>query len=152
MIDGPPKVMLDTVDADEDLIDVPTPKGIRPLADPLSAYLRGEHRSEMVPPETDSLVTDINAALVENIFDLAQRKRVSNIHHHRQADHLRRTVEATERISHPATLSGGVSRLKTDCSDNALQKAMVEIGPQFWQSAEGAAGGLGQFRLAGDFG
>ena len=29
---------------------------------------------------------------------------------------------------------------------------MVEIGPQFWQSAEGAAGGLGQFRLAGDFG
>lgn len=64
MINRAPEIMLDAVDADEDLIDVPTPKGIRPLADPLSAYLRGEHRSETVPPETDSLVTDINAALV----------------------------------------------------------------------------------------
>jgi hypothetical protein len=46
-------------------------------------------------------MANIDDPFKQDVLDLAQRKRIANVHHDRQADHLGRTVEATERISHP---------------------------------------------------
>ncbi len=66
-----------------------------PLSD-----LRGEHRTEPVPPEPHGFGADIDTALEQQIFDLSQRERITDVHHYREADHLRRTVEIAERIAH----------------------------------------------------
>ncbi len=50
--------------------------------------LRGEHRTEPVPPEPYRLMANIDATLKQNIFYLPQRQRVTDIHHHREADYL----------------------------------------------------------------
>jgi len=62
--------------------------------------LRGEHRAEPVPPETHGFVADVDAALEQQILYLSQRKRIPDVHHHREADYLGRTVEITEGILH----------------------------------------------------
>jgi len=64
-------------------------------------YLSGEPGPEAVPPETHGLVADISSTFEQNVFDLAERQRVADVHHHRETDDLGRTVEAAERISHP---------------------------------------------------
>ena len=64
-------------------------------------------------------MADIDAALEQDILDLAQRQRVSNVQHHRQTDDLRRRVEITEGISHPTTLAIALARLKPIWSDKA---------------------------------
>ena len=53
------------------------------------------------------------------IFDLSQRQRVSDIQHHREADHFGRTVEITERIVPHRRLRGLTFQLKPIYSDNA---------------------------------
>ena len=37
------------------------------------AHLRGKHRTEPVPPETNRLITVVDAALGQQVLDLAQR-------------------------------------------------------------------------------
>ena len=81
--------------------------------------LGGEHWTEPVPPETHSLVTDVDATLEQQVLDLTQRQRISNVHHHRQTDDLGRRVEITEGISYPRKLRNGPDRLKPIWSDNA---------------------------------
>jgi hypothetical protein len=88
--------------------------------DPSFPNLYGKHRSEPVPPKSHRLVADIDTALEQDVLDLAQRQRISNIHHHRQADDLGRTVEITEGISHPTTLRVGLPGINPVCSDKAL--------------------------------
>ena len=85
------------------------------------ADLRGEHRAEPVPPEPYRLVADIDTALEQQVLDLAQRQRVPDIHHHRQADDLGRTIEIAEWISHPTTLRTDPAPLKPICSDTAAR-------------------------------
>lgn len=51
--------------------------------------LSGEHRAKPVPPESHRLVADIDPARERRIFDLAKRKRVSDVHHHCEPDDLR---------------------------------------------------------------
>ena len=80
---------------------------------------RREHRTEPVPPEPHCFVADINAPLEQEILDLSQRKRITDVHHHREADYLRRTVEITEGILHPRRLRNATPRLKPICSDKA---------------------------------
>ena len=48
---------------------------------------------------------DIDAALAKDILDLAQRQRIPDVHHHREANNLGRRVEISEWVSH---LSVGV--------------------------------------------
>ena len=114
--------MLDAVDPNENLINMPAPELVRPPMNPPLADLCGEYWSEAVPPEPNGLMADIDAPFEQQILHLAQRQRITNVHHDREADHFRRTVEAAERISHPSTLSGGVSPLNPDCPDNALSQ------------------------------
>ncbi len=61
---------------------------------------RGEHRTEPVPPEPHGFMANIDAALDQQIFGLAQRERITELHHHREADHLGRAIEITEGIAH----------------------------------------------------
>ena len=50
-------------------------------------------------------MTDIDAALEQDVLDLAQRQWVPDVHHHRETDDLGRTVEIAEVIFHRKTLS-----------------------------------------------
>ena len=81
-----------TVDPDIHLIGVPAP--IRPVTSVYASLpdLSGEHWAEPVPPVANRLVTDIDAAFEQNVFDLAQGQRVPHIHHNRKADDLGRAV------------------------------------------------------------
>ena len=81
--------------------------------------LRGKQRTKAVPPIPHGLMADLDAALEQEIFDLSQRQRVSDIQHHREADHFGRTVEITERIVHHRRLRGLTFQLKPIYSDNA---------------------------------
>ena len=51
-------------------------------------------------------MADVDAALMQEVFDIPQRKRKAHIHHHRKLDDLGRCFEISERISgHPETLT-----------------------------------------------
>jgi hypothetical protein len=47
-----------------------------------------KHWPKPVRPETDGFVANVDPALGQNIFDIAQRQRVSHVHQHDQADDL----------------------------------------------------------------
>jgi len=102
---------------------VPAPLRKRPMMNASFPDRSREHRTEPVPPEPNRLVADIDAPLMEQIFDLSQRKRIADIHHHREADHLRRRVEITEGVLHSRRLKNLARRLKPIYSDNALPHA-----------------------------
>src|SRR5271166_4894887 len=53
-----------------------------------------------VPPKPDRLVANVDPALGQKIFDVAQRQRVFHVHHHDQTDHFWRAVEISERVAH----------------------------------------------------
>jgi hypothetical protein len=65
-------------------------------------------------------VADIETTLEQQIFYLSQGQRITDVHHHREADHLGRTVEITKRITHLRRLRNAPPRLKPIYSDNAL--------------------------------
>ena len=54
----------------------------------------------LVPVDAYRLMADVDTALEQQILDLSQRQGVADIHHHREADDLGRTVEVAEGISH----------------------------------------------------
>ena len=67
---------------------------IGPIPDRLAgcaaiADLGGKHRTEAVPPKSHRFAADVDPALEQQIFDLPQRQRVANIHHHSEANDLR---------------------------------------------------------------
>src|SRR5208283_4764784 len=76
-----------------------------PLSD-----LGGENRAKTVPPKPDGLIADVDPALGQEILDVAQRQRVSHVHHHNQADDLRRAVEISERVAHGLSLKRAEAR------------------------------------------
>jgi hypothetical protein len=65
--------------------------------DPELADLGGEHRAEPVPRGPDCFMTDIDAAFLQQILDIAKGQREANEHHHRQADNLTAGFEVLER-------------------------------------------------------
>ncbi len=119
MIDGAPEVMCLAVDPDKHLIQVPSPLRIGPTMNAPLPDLRRENRAEPVPPETYRLVADIDATFEKKIFDLPQRQRIPDVHQHRQANYLGRTVEIAEGILHRCKLRNSPARLKPICSDTA---------------------------------
>ncbi len=68
------------------------------------------------------LVADVDAPRKEQIFDLPQRQRITDVEHNREADHLRRTVEIAKGIAHRRRLGMSPARLKPICSDNAPRR------------------------------
>ena len=49
------------------------------LLDTLATDLRGEHGSEAGPPQPHHLVAAVDAALAQQVLDIAQRQQVANI-------------------------------------------------------------------------
>ena len=76
------------VDTRENLVQMPAPARIRMVLNAPFPDLRGAHRAEPVSPEPHRLVADIDTALEQQVLDLAQRQRVPDIHHHREANDL----------------------------------------------------------------
>ena len=74
-----------------------------------------------VPPEPYSRVADVNPALVQRVFDFAQRQREANIQHHGQADDLGAGLEGAKwaRSAYPGTLRSTRSGLTRVSSDTA---------------------------------
>ncbi len=99
MVDRAPKVMLHAIDFDENLVEMPTPvpEGAHGRG-PIPANPSAENLPEAVPPEANRLMGDVDAALVEQILDVAQGKRVPDIQHNGQTDNLRRRFEVSEEV------------------------------------------------------
>src|SRR5580692_2220967 len=74
------------------------------VRDPPLADLGGDHRAKPVPPEPHGLMADVDPALRQEILDIAQRQRVSHIHHHHQTNDFWRAVEIPERVAHGSKL------------------------------------------------
>src|SRR6202034_550859 len=96
-----PEVAELAVDLHEDLIQMPAPLRIAAhVCDASLTNLGREHRAKPVPPEPDGLVADVDPALGQEILDVAQRQRVSHVHHDDQTDDLRRAIEIAEWVAH----------------------------------------------------
>lgn len=109
VIDGSPEVVRLSVDPHEYFVEMPSPlpSGAHPL-DASAPHLGGKQRAEAAPPEPYRLVADVDAPLVEKVFDIAQRQRRPVVQHHRRADDLGRRFEVTEgrAFHHGRTISG----------------------------------------------
>ena len=82
--------------------------------------LCGEHWPKPVPPQTHRLVANVDATFEQNVFNLAQRQRIADVHHHSEANDLGRCLEVLERIFHSETLDGILPTLNAVSSDNAV--------------------------------
>src|ERR1700722_7343314 len=99
MINGAPKIAKPPVYLYKRLVHMPAPLRIAAhIGDASLSDLRGEHRSETIPPEPDGLMADVDPSLGQQILDVAKRQRVPHVHHHNQADDFRRAVEISERV------------------------------------------------------
>jgi len=69
VIDGPPKIVALAVDPHENLVEMSAPlgTGAQPFG-PSHTDLGRKHRAGPVPPISNSLVADLDAALMEKIF------------------------------------------------------------------------------------
>ncbi|CAM3247759.1 hypothetical protein SPAN111604_12980 [Sphingomonas antarctica] len=71
MIDGAPEVVGFSVNVHEHLIEVPAPQTkAAHSAHSLTTNVGGKHRPEPVPPEPVRLMSNINAALEQQILDI----------------------------------------------------------------------------------
>jgi len=89
---------------------------LRPNLGPLkSVYL--------TPP--DGFMADIDAALVQQVLDVAQRQRETHVHHDRQADDLGAGSEIAKRggLAHPAKLWRSLLECKLHRLDTSLETA-----------------------------
>ena len=92
------RVLFSTVDLQETLAEVPVGQGAHPVGT-LAADLHGEHRPEVVPPEPHPLVPNVDAALLQQVLDVAQRELVADLGHYGQADDLGTGLERPKRGS-----------------------------------------------------
>ena len=72
VVDGPPQVMPLAIDFHENFIQVPPPMAGSHTLDPPFPDLGREQRAEPVPPEPHSLMADVDAAFMQQIFDIPE--------------------------------------------------------------------------------
>jgi hypothetical protein len=53
--------------------------------------------AEPINPVTDRFMADVDSSLMEQVFDIPQGQRKSNIQHHRELDNFGRGLEVAER-------------------------------------------------------
>jgi hypothetical protein len=84
VIESSPEVLTFTIDFQEDPVDMPLPsrEGTQ-LLYPTAPNLGCELRPKPTPPEADSFMADVKASLVQQILDVPERQRESDIQHHR---------------------------------------------------------------------
>ena len=110
-----------TVDLHEHLVQVPAPLARFHAFDPALPDLRSKHRAEPMPPEPNRFIADLDAALMQQVLDVAERQRETDVQHHRQADNFRATLKALERVRfrHDPKLRDRPARLNRNRSDKA---------------------------------
>jgi hypothetical protein len=73
------------VDLHEHLIQMPAPLvAIAHRLHPPATDLGSEQLAKSVPPKPHRLMADVDATLVQQILDVAQRQREPDLHHHRR--------------------------------------------------------------------
>ncbi len=72
VIDGPPQVVLLSVDLHENFVEMPSPLARSHPLHPALADAGSEQRADPVLPVTYGLVADVDAALVQQVLDVAQ--------------------------------------------------------------------------------
>jgi hypothetical protein len=123
MVDGAPEIKELAIDLHKDLVQMPTPLRIAAhVRDASLSDLGSEYRPKPVPPKPDCLVADLDPALGQKILDVAQRQRVSDVHHHDQTDDLWRAVEISEWVAH-GPKSSTAARGPRVCSDRASERS-----------------------------
>mgnify|MGYP001566248043 CR=1 FL=1 len=86
--------------------------------------------AKSAPPKSDGFVAHIDAAFMQQVFDIPKRKRKSDMPHHRKADNLRAGFEVVKwrAFGHGGTLRNHFTRLKSVLSDNAGQNKIFNQG------------------------
>lgn len=98
LIHRTPQVMQLSIDLYVNLVEVPFPLSETPRPTyPLALDIGCKERTEPVPPKSHRLVANINPALGQQVLYIPQTQRKPHIHHHNQADDLRRRVEIAKR-------------------------------------------------------
>ena len=97
MVYGAPEVNHLPIQLHVHLVEVPAPlaEPTHPVH-PLAPDVCSKQWSEPVPPETHRLRSKIDAALEQQILDVARAEWKPNIDHDHQPDHLRLGVEIPE--------------------------------------------------------
>ena len=74
-------------------------------------------------------MADVDAAFVQKIFHVPKRKRKPDVHHHRQADHLRAGFEVAKwaAFCHPPKLRGCPARLNQFCLTVPIFQAVEHL-------------------------
>jgi hypothetical protein len=74
---------------------------------PATADLGRENGAEPVPSEPHGFMRDVDAALMEQVLHVPERKWMPDIHHHREAYDLGRSLEVAENagVAHPIRLA-----------------------------------------------
>lgn len=74
---------------------------------------------EPIQPEPHTFVADVDAALMEKVFDIPKREREANIHQYAELNDLRRGFEIAERVlGQIRRLITRIGHLKTISADN----------------------------------
>src|SRR5271166_3064893 len=100
-VDGPPKVDHSTVDFQIDLVEMPSRMRLQATLSQLSR----DHRSEMAHPTANGLVRRRHSALRQQILDVTQAERESEVEPYCLVNYLRREpVPAVADFVHPLRL------------------------------------------------
>jgi hypothetical protein len=131
LIDSAQKVVRHPVNLHVDFVLPPMAMQVH-CFDTLSPDLGGEHRAEPVPPVLHSLVADLDAALAQEVLNVAKRQREADVEHHRQTDDLRAGLEVAKRgvFGHQKGLQGRNGRLKPSSSDKTVRSVNLRSAEQ----------------------
>ena len=104
-----PEFVLRIVDLHENLIQMSLRLSTLPhIRCAFRLDIASEDRSKLIGPELDALVTHIDNTPVEQVFNVSERKYVSVVHHHSEANDLRRRIEIVKWVfGHRPTLGHG---------------------------------------------
>jgi hypothetical protein len=111
-----------TIDFQEHFVQMPAPLTRFYAGNSAFSRLRGKHRTEPVQPVHHSLMTDIDAALVQQILDISKGQRETDVHHRRKADKLTACFEVAKWVGfgNPVRLGTRPARLKLVLTDSGL--------------------------------
>jgi hypothetical protein len=130
VIHSPPKVVRLTVDFHKDLVQMPLQFGVSlQLLNAFLSYLGGEHWTKSVSPIPNSFMTDINAAFMKQVFDIAKREWKPDIEHYRKADDFGTGFEISKWavFDHRQTLRNRPAGLNRFSSDSAALPASTSF-------------------------
>jgi len=90
-------------------------------ARPVSTDFGSTHRAKSIPSKSSRFVADLDPTLVQQVFDVSERKWKANVHHDRQANDFKAAVKVLEgvRFVHATKLRNYPARLNRYPSDNA---------------------------------